>query len=110
MVEGDSGPVLQVLGRALDPGDREPVAVTYTVNHATTNGGDLQLKSGTTTIAVGQISQTFQVKTLADTTTEPNEAFTVDVVGSGERGARRPTGVGTILNDDPGTGHPPRYR
>jgi glucose/arabinose dehydrogenase len=104
MVEGDSGTPFITFSLALSTPSTKTVAVAYTVSHTTTNGGDLQVKSGTASIPAGQLSQSVQVKTFADASTEPNETFALVLSNPINAALADPTGVGTILNDDPGSG------
>jgi chitinase len=104
IVEGDSGTPFIKFSVALSTPSTQVVAVSYAVNHGTTNGGDVQLKTGTVSIPAGQLNQSFQLKTFGDTTAEPNETFTVTLSNPINAALADPIGVGTILNDDPGSG------
>jgi glucose/arabinose dehydrogenase len=104
IVEGDSGVPMVIFSIGLSTPATRTVAVSFAVNHTTTNGGDVQLKTGTVTIPAGQLDQSFQLKTFSDTTTEPNETFAVTLSNPINAALADPTAVGTILNDDPGSG------
>lgn len=78
------------------------ISVDYATSDgsATTADGDYVATTGTATIAEGATSVTIGVDVVGDTTTEPNETFSVvlsnpngAVIGTG-------TGTGTIANDD----------
>jgi chitinase len=104
VVEGDSGSSFVGFSITLSTPAPQAVAVTYAVNHVTTNAGDIDLKSSTVSFPAGQLSATFQVKVFADTAPEPNETFSVTLSNPVNAALADPTGTGTVINDDPGSG------
>jgi uncharacterized repeat protein (TIGR01451 family) len=80
--------------------------LTVTVNYATADGtatianNDYQAASGTLTFNPGETSKTITVKVNGDTTTEPDETFTVNLTTPTNASISRAQGTGTILNDD----------
>lgn len=103
-VEGDSGISYIAFAISLSTPATQPVAVTYTVHHVTTNAGDVKVKSGTLSIPAGKLSESFQMQAFADTTQEPNETFAVTLSDPVNAALADPNGVGTIIDDDPGIG------
>jgi hypothetical protein len=78
---------------------------TVTVNYATANGtatagSDYVANSGTVIFNSGETSKTVTVQVNGDTTTEPNETFTVNLSNAVNAPILDNQGVGTILNDD----------
>ena len=88
----------------LDPVSSREVTVGYATSVAsgdTAVQADFTANSGTLTFAAGDSSKTFTVATAEETTSEPDETFTVTL--SGASGATLPadaTATGTITNDD----------
>jgi hypothetical protein len=87
---------------------------SLTVNYSTADGNgkngakvgtDFVGRSGTLTFAAGVLSQTIEVGILDDATQEANESFFVNL-SNATNGAilSDATGIGTILNDDSGSG------
>lgn len=82
-----------------------PVSLTYattSTGYTATAGVDYQSASGSLSIPAGQTSGSITVTVIGDNTAEPNETFGVlvtstDTVADG-------TGVGTIIDNDSGTG------
>ena len=88
----------------LDPVSSREVTVGYATSVAsgdTAVQADFTANSGTLTFAAGDSSKTFTVATAEETTSEPNETFTVTL--SSASGATLPadaTATGTITDDD----------
>jgi hypothetical protein len=100
--EGNTGTVTATFTVTLSP----PAAGQVTVNYATADGGatagsDYVAASGTLTFAAGQTVQTLQVTANGDTVDETDETFLVELSGATGAGIERPTGTGTIVDDDP---------
>jgi glucose/arabinose dehydrogenase len=103
-VEGNTGARFVFFTVALSTPSSKPVAVDYVVSHQTTNDGDLKTNSGTVTLIPGKLTATFQVKTLGDTSVEPNETYRVTLSNPVNALIAKATATGTILNDDPSSG------
>jgi hypothetical protein len=65
---------------------------------------DFTAATGTVTIAAGTTSQTITTSVAGDTLNEDNEKFFVNLTGATNAFVADPQGVGTINNDDTGTG------
>jgi len=77
------------------------VKVHYATSGGTaTAGTDYTAASGTATIPVGKTAVTFNVKVKGDTTAEPTETFQVKLTSPTNATISRPTGTGSILDDD----------
>lgn len=81
-----------------------PSAKPQTVNFATANGTalagqDYQAKTGTLSFPAGTTSKTVMINVVGDTVTENPETFKLQLSG-GSVPINKPTGVGTITNDD----------
>jgi PKD repeat protein len=82
---------------------------TVTVNYATANGsavapGDYTSTSGSVTMTGPTLSTTITVPVVGDTTVEPNETFTLQLLNPTGATIADGTAVGTIVNDDGGSG------
>jgi hypothetical protein len=84
-----------------------PAAISFRVDTASGVGANAAIEGtdytgvhGTRVIGAGAAATTVNVPILADTTFEPNEQFTLNLSGSVVT-ITRPTGTGTIVNDDP---------
>ena len=100
--EGDSGtkPFFFTISSNIAPGTDLNIGYATLDGTATTADGDYVAKSGTATIAAGTTSVTISVDVNGDTTTEPNEAFSIVVTNAGGAVIGNGTGTGTIVNDD----------
>ena len=82
---------------------------TVTVNFGTVAGtavapNDFTTTSGTLSFAPGTVTVNIVVPIVTDAVTEPNETFTVTLTVPVNATIADGTGVGTIINDDSGTG------
>ena len=87
----------------------EPSSSTVTVDYATADAtatapSDYQAKAGTLSIAPGATSVTVKVPVAGDAADEADETFDVTLSSPGQATLGDATGVGTIVDDDPGTG------
>jgi predicted extracellular nuclease len=100
--EGDSGttPFFFTISSNIAPTTDLNIGYTTVDGTATTAGNDYVAKSGTATIAAGTKSVTISVDVNGDTTTEPNETFSIVVTNAGGAVISNGTGTGTINNDD----------
>ncbi len=78
---------------------------TATINFSTGAGtaimaSDFLFLSGTLSFAAGVTVQTISVQINGDTTTEPNEIFSVNLSGPNNATIADGQGTGTIINDD----------
>lgn len=79
----------------------QTVSVSYnTVDGTATAGSDYLSTSGTLTFSPGQTSQTVTVEVIRDTTTEGDEAFTVELSAASGATIVDGSGLGTIAGDD----------
>ena len=82
-----------------------PAAVQYETRDgsATVSGGDYQAASGTLNFGPTDVTKTLTVLVNGDTAIEPNETFTVHLLGNAVNALIGDAdGLGTIINDDPG--------
>jgi hypothetical protein len=123
IVDNDPPPTLSINDVSITEGNRGTKLLTFTVtlsaqsekwisvNYATADGTaktadhDYQVTSGTLSFAPGQTTATFSVVIYGDKKKEPNETFVVNLSGASEATIVDGVGIGTILNDDGGTGH-----
>lgn len=100
--EGDSGTTPFFFTITASPAPATDLNIGYATadGTATTANNDYVAKSGTATIAAGTTSVTISVVVNGDTTTEPNETFSVVVTNAGGAVIGNGTGTGTINNDD----------
>ena len=100
--EGDSGskPFFFTISSNIAPDTDLNIGYATVDGTATTADNDYVAKSGTATIAAGTKSVTISVDINGDTTTEPNETFSVVVTNAGGAVISNGTGTGTINNDD----------
>ena len=87
----------------LNRASEQAETVAYrTVDGSAEAGSDYDATSGTLTFAAGETSKTVTVPVVRDRTTEPNEAFTLELTDDGTSPASADgSGLGTIVNDDP---------
>ena len=104
IIEGDSGTPFFKFSVALSTPALDNTAVAYRVNHTTTNGGDIQVKTGIATIAAGKIERVDPDQDLRRHRDRGDEFFTVTLSDPVNAALADPVGLGTIINDDPGTG------
>jgi len=118
IIDDDAPPTLSIANASAAEGDATGNPLSFvvtlsqasgksvTVNYATaggtaTEGTDYTATSGTLTFAPGETSKTITVNSIGDTTTEDDEAFTVNL--SGVTNATIPgsqSATGSILNDE----------
>jgi hypothetical protein len=101
VTEGNSGSGNAAFTVTLSSASTNPVTVGYsTANGTATAGSDYTATSGTLTFAPGVTSQTVNVAILGDTTSEPDETFSVALSNPSGGVIARGTATGTITNDD----------
>jgi hypothetical protein len=101
VTEPDSGSTSAVFTITLSNPSSQTITVDYATSDGTaTAGSDYTSSSSTLAIYPGETTKTVQVPVIGDTSSEPNETFTVTlsnptnaVIGSG-------VGTGTILDND----------
>jgi hypothetical protein len=101
LAEGNSGTTSFDFTVTLSPVSAFPVTIDYaTADNTAIVGSDYQPTSGTLTFAPGQTSKTVSVLVNGDVTTEPNEAFFVNLFNPSNASVSDAQGLGTITNDD----------
>ena len=101
-VETDSGTTMFVFTVTLTGSTSETVSVDYgTADGTATAGSDYTATSGTLTFSPGTATRTIQVTVAGDPVAESDETFAVTLTGSTNAAITRPSGVGTMRNDDP---------
>ncbi|MBV8516018.1 MAG: right-handed parallel beta-helix repeat-containing protein [Acidobacteria bacterium] len=117
IVNDDSGPVVSISGVSQAEGSGGTSAFTFnvtlsqaseetvTVNYLTSNGSaiagsDYTAASGTLTFAPGVTSQTVTVTVIGDTTSEPDEMFSVMLSAPVNASVGTASATGTIVDDD----------
>ncbi len=100
--EGDSGttPFFFTISSNIAPATDLNIGYATEDGTATAADNDYVPKSGTATIAAGTKSVTISVDVNGDTSTEPNETFSIIVTNAGGAVISNGTGTGTINNDD----------
>jgi hypothetical protein len=99
--EGASGSRAAVFTVTLSAASSQTVTVAYaTANGTATAGSDYSAASGTLSFAPGETAKTVSVAVAGDSVIEPSETFTVGLSGATNATIARPTGTGTIRNDD----------
>ncbi len=102
--EGDSGTTDAVLTVTLSPASSDVVTVTYDTADGTAKApADYAPTSGVLTFAPGQTTQTLAVAVNGDTTSEPDEAFFVELLTPTNAVVLDGRGQVTIVNDEPTT-------
>src|SRR6185436_5057323 len=77
------------------------VSVNYaTANGTATSGTDYTAKTGSVTFTAGQVTRTFTVSILGDTTIEAHETILINLSGASNATVAQSQGTATILNDD----------
>ena len=99
--EGNSGTTPFTFTVTLDSASTKTVTIDFTTQDGTAKAGsDYTAKSGTLTFAPGEKTKTITVDVHGDTTTEPNETFSVKLSNAKNATIGDDTGQGTIVNDD----------
>lgn len=101
--EGNAGNSDFVFTASLSTAAAQTIVVSYTVDDgtATTANNDYLDQSGTLTFAPGETSKTITISVVGDTTSEPDETFSVTAtLISGPVSNASASGTGTILNDE----------
>lgn len=76
------------------------VTVDYAAGAVTATGADFIFSSGSLLIPAGELSRTVTVGVIGDKLDEPTETFVVELQNPVNALIRKPTGVGTIIDDD----------
>jgi hypothetical protein len=104
-VEGNSGTKNLSFTVTLSAASITPVSVSYATGAGTaTAGTDYVAASGTLTIPAGSIAGTITVVVNGDTTSEPNETFTLTLSNPVNATLARAAATGTVSNDDGSSG------
>ncbi len=99
--EGNSGPIPMSFTVALSASSTSPVTVDYATSNGTaTAGADYTAVSGTLTFSPGETTKTITVPIFGDTDAEPDETFALTLSNPSSGTFTKPTGTGTIQNDD----------
>jgi hypothetical protein len=99
--EGNSGSSNMTFTLTLSAATERSVTVHYsTADGSALASSDYNASSGTVTFAPGQTSKTIDIAILGDTTSEPNETFTVTLDTPTNAMLATPVGTGTIVDDD----------
>nr|MCW1957125.1 glycosyl hydrolase family 18 protein [Mycobacterium sp.] len=99
--EGNAGTTNAAFTVTLSKASTKTVTVGYaTANGTATAGSDYTAASGTLTFAPGVTSQKVNVAVTGDTTVEPTETFTVNLVNATNATLATAPATGTITNDD----------
>ena len=107
-VEGDAGESLFAFTVRLSAASDLAVTVDYTTadGTATTADSDYAASAGTLTFAPGETTKTILIAVPGDTTSEPHEAFFLNLGGTTNAFLADPQALGRILTDDPWTIEP----
>lgn len=101
ITEGNSGTSNATFTVTLSAASNSNVTVNYgTANGTATSGSDFTNRSGTLTFTPGQLTKTFTVPVIGDTTVEPNETFLVNLTTPTNATIFDGQGVGTIIDND----------
>lgn len=103
VTEGDSKTRKVLIPITLSEAVAGDTTADWSVVPGTAVATDVRLDSGTITIPAGKVSANVGVLVKADTTAEPAESFTVEIVPPPGIDPGRTTGTVTILDDDPQT-------
>jgi chitinase len=101
--EGDSGKPRVPFTISLSVPSAEPVTVSWTATHVTTDNADVKLRSGTVMFPPGTLQEVVDITTFADTTVEPDETFVVSLSNAFGATIGDGTGIESVRNDDPGS-------
>ncbi len=107
LVEGNSGQKIAVFEVHLSRPNADDVTLAYrTVDGSAKAGSDYIAKSGSVTFLAGQTVATVEVLVNGDTLDERSEFFSLVVTPDSniKNGTLGSTGIGTILDNDTGTG------
>ena len=100
LVEGDAGSSSAQFTVTLSSAGA-PVTVDYATSDVTaTAGSDYQAASGTLNLSAASPSQTIDITVYGDTEIESDEVFNIILSNAVNATIAKPTGEGTILNDD----------
>ncbi len=102
IVEGQTGTKTAQFTISLSGATVQPVTVTYLTEDGTARAGDdYSAAYGSLSFAPGELTKTVTVPIASNLTFEANETFALRV-SSAVNAVVGKTGIGTILNDDPG--------
>ena len=102
VTEGDSGTQNATFTVTLAPASGQNVSVDYaTADGTATAPADYAATSGTLTFAPGQTTKTVTVLVVGDTLDELDETYTVNLSNAVNAAILDPTGLGTIIDNDP---------
>lgn len=107
-VEGDGGETLFAFTVSLSAASDLPVTVDYATADGTASAADSDYvaAAGTLTFAPGETQETVLIAAWGDTTSEPDEAFFLNLDGTVNAFLADAQGLGRILTDDPWTIEP----
>jgi ABC-type transport system substrate-binding protein len=106
--EGNSGSASALFTVSLSSVEQSPVTVDFaTADETATAGSDYTATQGTATIPAGERQTTISVPVSGDTSTEPDETFTLAVSNPSSGTIIGATGRATIANDDARDTTPP---
>lgn len=107
VTEGNSGTVNAIFTVSLSATSGQAISVDFTTADGTANApADYATTSGTLTFAPGETTKTVNVSVNGDTFSESNETFFVNLTNATNTTISDGQGVGTIRDDDSGTGVP----
>jgi hypothetical protein len=106
VVEGNSGARQMMFTVSLSEAGTQEVRVNYATANGTAKTGNLDYvaESGTLRFAAGETSRTITVLIIGDKKKESDEYFLVSLFAAANGTIADGQGVGTILNDDGGSG------
>jgi YVTN family beta-propeller protein len=99
-LEGNTGTTALVFRVSLSYAPPDPVSLHYATSPATANAQDYQSAAGDLTIPAGQAEGTIIVFATGDTTTEPDEFFSVELSSVTGAVVEKSSAAGLILDDD----------
>lgn len=101
--EGNSGTTSLLFTLSLSNPSYQAISVSYATadGTATTGDGDYAAASGAVSFAPGETSKTITIVVNGDSTSEPDETFSVALTDPSHAHILAGAGTGTILNDDP---------
>jgi glucose/arabinose dehydrogenase len=105
VAEGSAGSTNAVFTVTLSAASSKTVTVNFaTANGTATAGSDYVALAGTLTFPAGTTSRTINIQVTGDTVSEANETFYVNLSNAVNATIADGQGVGTITNDDTGSG------
>jgi glucose/arabinose dehydrogenase len=105
VAEGSAGPTNAVFTVTLSAAGSNTVTVNFaTANGTATAGSDYVALAGTLTFPAGTTSRNINIQATGDTLSEANETFYVNLSNAVNATIADGQGVGTITNDDTGSG------